>query len=98
MAMGRPVVAAGTCVAALTAEPGREILDAATADDYLRCVDLLLQAPDRAAAMGNAGRVRVQRSYTWAAHLAVIDRHLTHLRPAAPNAVADPVLNRKPAA
>ena len=98
MAMGRPVVAATACVEALTADPGREILDAATADDYLRCIDLLLQAPDRAAAMGNAGRVRVQRSYTWAAHLAVIDRHLTHLRPAAPNAVADPVLNRKPAA
>ena len=84
MAMGRPVVAASACVEALTADPGREILDAATAKEYVHCIDLLLQAPDRAAAIGHAGRVRVQQSYTWAAHLAVLDRHLAACAPPRP--------------
>ncbi len=98
MAMGRPVVAATACVEALTAEPGREILDAATADEYLRCIDLLLQAPDRAAAIGQAGRVHVQRAYTWPAHLAVLDRQLAALRPAATGPVPAHALNQEPAA
>jgi len=76
MAMGRPVVAASACVDALTAQPGREILEATEADDYLRCIEGLLAAPDRAAAIGMAGRHCVLARYTWAAHLAVLDRHL----------------------
>lgn len=76
MAMGRPVVAAGACVEAIEAAPGTEILPAAEADDYLRCIDLLLRAPERAAAIGAAGRLRVLESYTWGAHMAVLDRHL----------------------
>ncbi|MDZ7592163.1 MAG: glycosyltransferase [Rubrivivax sp.] len=98
MAMGRPVVAATACAAALNAEPGREILDAADADDYLRCIEMLLQAPDRARAIGTAGRLRVQKSYTWAAHMNIIDRHLTALRPAESDAAAVRALNRSPAA
>ncbi len=98
MAMGRPVVAASACVEALTAEPGREILDAATADEYLRCIELLLQAPDRAAAIGQAGRVHVQRAYTWPAHLAVLDRQLAALRPAAPGPAPARALNQEPVA
>ena len=98
MAMGRPVVAATACVEALTADPGREILDAAIAKEYMHCIDLLLQAPDRARAIGAAGRMRVQHSYTWAAHMSVIDRHLAALlaRPASPAAVRG--LNHEPAA
>ena len=98
MAMGRPVVAASACVEALTAEPGREILDAATADEYLRCIELLLQAPDRAAAIGQAGRGHVQRAYTWPAHLAVLDRQLAALRPAAPGPAPARALNQEPVA
>ena len=98
MAMGRPVVAADDCVQALDAEPGADIMSASGADDYVRCIELLLQAPDRAAAMGNAGRLRVQRSYAWESHLATIDRHLASLRAAAPGPLASPLLNREPAA
>jgi len=100
MAMGRPVVAATSCVEALAAEPGREILDAATAEDYARCIELLLMAPDRAATIGAAGRVRVQQSYTWGAHLQALDRHLAALRPPAPpqTAAAAPTMNQEPAA
>jgi glycosyltransferase involved in cell wall biosynthesis len=76
MAMGRPVVAATACVQALCAEPGTEILPATEADDYLRCIDGLLRSPASAQAIAAAGRQRVLRSYTWAAHLAVLDRHL----------------------
>lgn len=76
MAMGRPVVASASCVAALSAQQGSEILAAEVAADYVRCIEQLLQAPDRAHAMGVAGRRRVQEGYTWAAHMSVFDRHL----------------------
>ncbi|MBX3601529.1 MAG: TIGR03087 family PEP-CTERM/XrtA system glycosyltransferase [Rubrivivax sp.] len=79
MAMARPVVAATACVEALVAEPGGELLAAGDAAEYVRCIELLLRVPDRADAMGVAGRQRVLRSYTWDAHLAVIDRHLAAL-------------------
>jgi sugar transferase (PEP-CTERM/EpsH1 system associated) len=76
MAMERPVVAASACVDVLHAEPGAEILPASEADDYVRSIDGLLRSPDRAAAIGVAGRLRVLASYTWAAHLQALDRHL----------------------
>ncbi len=90
MAMERPVVAATACVQALTAEDGREILSASEPDDYLRCIDLLLRAPDRAATIGVAGRLRVQASYAWPAQLARLDPHLASRAPATA-AVASPV-------
>jgi len=76
MAMERPVVAAATCVEALHAEAGSEILPAVEAQDYAHAIDGLLRSPDRAAAVGVAGRRRVLESYSWRAHLALIDRHL----------------------
>jgi sugar transferase (PEP-CTERM/EpsH1 system associated) len=76
MAMERPVVAAATCVEALHAEAGSEILPAGVAEDYVRAIDGLLQAPGRACAVGLAARRRVLESYSWRAHLALIDRHL----------------------
>jgi sugar transferase (PEP-CTERM/EpsH1 system associated) len=76
MAMERPVVAASTCVDALTAEADTEILPAAEAGDYVRTIESLLLSPDRAAAVGTAGRRRVLESYSWRAHLQVLGRHL----------------------
>ena len=73
MAMGRPVVAAGACVEALVAQPGTEIVAAADAQTYVDAIDVLLSEPARAAAIGAAGRQRVLESYTWTAHLAVLD-------------------------
>ena len=77
MAMGRPVVASASCVAALEAQPGSEILAAESAEDFIRCIDQLLQFPDQANGIGEAGRSRVQASYTWAAHMSVLDRSLS---------------------
>ena len=76
MAMGRPVVAAQACVEALDVTVDAEILSATTSDDFVREVESLLDAPDGAARIGHAGRNRVLRSYDWAAHLSLMDRHV----------------------
>ena len=76
MAMARPVVAARSCVQAIDAKAGEELVPAETPEDYVREVDSLLQSAQRAAAVGQAGRLRVLQSYSWDAHLSRIDRHL----------------------
>ncbi|MET0518229.1 MAG: TIGR03087 family PEP-CTERM/XrtA system glycosyltransferase [Burkholderiaceae bacterium] len=76
MAMARPVVAAGSCVHAIDAQPGRELLAAGEPADYIAQLDQLLADPARAARIGAAGRARVLAHYSWDAHLAGIDRHL----------------------
>lgn len=77
MAMGRPVVAASTCVAALGVRDGEALVSAELAEDYVRAVSSLLADADRAARIGAAGRRCVLQSYAWSAHLSGIDRHLS---------------------
>ena len=79
MAMGRPVVAAATCVQAITAEAGVELLAAADASDYVGQLGRLLRSPEDAAQIGAAGRARVLADYAWSARLSGIDRHLDRL-------------------
>ena len=79
MAMGRPVVAARECAEAITAQRGSELVCAEDADAFVREVDALLHAPARAAAIGDAGRRRVQRDYGWDTHLSAFERHLAPL-------------------
>jgi sugar transferase (PEP-CTERM/EpsH1 system associated) len=76
MAMSRPVVASVSCAGAIEARLGEELLTAATAADFAATVDALLAEPARADAIGQAARQRVVGRYSWAAHLAGIDRHL----------------------
>ncbi|MES2878572.1 MAG: TIGR03087 family PEP-CTERM/XrtA system glycosyltransferase [Pseudomonadota bacterium] len=76
MAMARPVVASQSCVEAIDAQTGCELLSADTATDFVRQISVLLRFPERAAAMGQAGRKRVQEKYSWSAHLSKIDRSL----------------------
>jgi sugar transferase (PEP-CTERM/EpsH1 system associated) len=76
MAMARPVVAARSCVHAIDATEGTELIAADTAEDYVREVDALLCKPGRALAIGQAGRARVLEAYSWEAHLRKIDRFL----------------------
>ncbi len=76
MAMARPVVASQSCVEAIDACAGEELISAADAQGFIREVDTLLKAPDRANAVGGAGRLRVVKSYSWTAHLSGIDRYL----------------------
>lgn len=76
MAMGRPVVAARSCVEAIDAVSGEELIPALVETDFVREIDALLTSPVRAASVGAAGRLRVVKSYSWNAHLGRIDRHL----------------------
>lgn len=76
MAMGRPVVAAQSCVDAIDAISGEELIPALTETDFVREIDALLKSPPRAATVGESGRLRVVNSYSWRAHLDRIDCHL----------------------
>lgn len=76
MAMARPVVASQSCVEAIDARPGEELVSAAEAADFVREIDALLKAPAWAAAVGQSGRQRVVQSYSWDAHLGSLDRYL----------------------
>lgn len=76
MAMARPVVASQSCVEAIDARPGEELVSAAEAADFVREIDALLKAPAWAAAVGQSGRQRVVQSYSWDAHLGSLDQYL----------------------
>ena len=76
MAMARPVVAAGSCVEAVVAVAGEHLLAATDAAEYVAQVAALLRSPQRAAAIGKAGRERVVATYGWDARLADLDRFL----------------------
>jgi polysaccharide biosynthesis protein PslH len=80
MAMARPVVAAQSCVEAIDAQTGTELLAALEVGDYVREVCGLLDDPARATRMGAAGRQRVVQGYSWAAHLSVMDRYIGGVR------------------
>ncbi len=82
MAMARPVVAARSCVQAINAATGEELLPADSVDDYVALVDLLLRDPRRSAVVGQAGRHRVLYSYSWEAHLLRVDALLQVPEPA----------------
>jgi polysaccharide biosynthesis protein PslH len=76
MAMARPVVASGACAGPIAAIVGEELLAADMADDYVAQIESLLAAPAHADNIGRAARQRVLASYSWDAHLALIDRYL----------------------
>ena len=77
MAMARPVIAAQTCVQAIDARDGTELLSAHTAKDYIAQINTLLNSPERASHIGAAGRQRVLSRYSWQAHLAKMDAYLS---------------------
>jgi len=76
MAMARPVVASAACAGPIAATVGEELLVADSADDYLDRIETLLANRLRADTMGHAARRRVVASYSWDAHLGLIDRYL----------------------
>jgi len=76
MAMARPVVAAAACADAIDAVPGRDLLAAATAEDFVTIVNGLLQEPQHAAGIGHAARECVLAGYSWDARLRDLDARL----------------------
>ncbi|MEO7179185.1 MAG: glycosyltransferase, partial [Allosphingosinicella sp.] len=70
MAMARPVVASPAAFEGIEAEPGRDLLVAAGAEAQAEAILGLLDEPERAAAIGRAGRRRMEQVYRWDARLA----------------------------
>jgi sugar transferase (PEP-CTERM/EpsH1 system associated) len=70
MAMGRPVVASTPALTGIDAEPGRDLIVADGAAAQADAVLALLADPNRAAALGKAGRTRMEQGYSWDAQLA----------------------------
>ncbi len=73
MAMARPVVASATCAAGIDAEPGRELLTADTAQEFVGAIEQVLREPRFARLMGDAARRCVLRHYSWESQFAGID-------------------------
>ena len=91
MAMASPVVAAGACVEAIDALPGRDILVADHAADFLEQLATLFDAPAQAVAVGRAGRRCVVDHYSWPAQLTHLDQTMTAISTSArPQTVAAP--------
>jgi polysaccharide biosynthesis protein PslH len=76
MAMARPVVAAPSCVQAITAQPQPGLVPAADAPAYVEQISAWLSDPAATQAAGLSARHFVLGAYTWAAHLARLDTHL----------------------
>lgn len=76
MSMGLPVIASRECATPIDAVPERDFLTAGSIDDFIAQVGALLRQPERATAIGAAGRKRVVERYSWDAHLSAIDRHI----------------------
>ncbi|HEV6968194.1 TIGR03087 family PEP-CTERM/XrtA system glycosyltransferase [Roseateles sp.] len=76
MAMARPVVAAGDCVRAITAQPQPGLQPADDASAYVERVGAWLADRAAADAAGRSAREFVVDGYSWDAHLAGLDRHL----------------------
>ncbi len=76
MAMARPVVAAGSCVRAITSADTAGLQPADDVAGYVARLSALLADRAAADAAGHAARAFVLGAYTWDAHLAGLDRHL----------------------
>ncbi|HEY1132810.1 MAG TPA: TIGR03087 family PEP-CTERM/XrtA system glycosyltransferase [Roseateles sp.] len=76
MAMARPVVAAATCVRAITSTAQAGLQPADTESDYVERVSALLEDREAAQTAGRSARDFVVGAYSWDAHLAGLDRHL----------------------
>ena len=74
MAMARPVVASPCAFEGIEAEPGRDVIVAEGAAAQAEAIRGLLSDPDRAAALGAAGRRRMEEAYHWDARLAPLTR------------------------
>ncbi len=70
MAMARPVVASPQAAEGIDAEDGKHLLVARTPAEEAHAVLALLADPERAKALGQAARERMEARYDWAATLA----------------------------
>ncbi len=78
MAMAKPVVASDSCVRVIEAEEGVEIFSAKNELIFFEKIMNLLRYPHEANSMGLAARNKVISDFSWKAHLAQIDRHISN--------------------
>jgi glycosyltransferase involved in cell wall biosynthesis len=65
LAMGKAVVSTSVGAEGLAVTPGRDVAIADRPDEFARAVVALLRDPARRQALGRAGRLLVQRRYSW---------------------------------
>ncbi|MEE4350233.1 MAG: TIGR03087 family PEP-CTERM/XrtA system glycosyltransferase [Pacificimonas sp.] len=73
MAMGRPVVATEAAFSGIRAQPGRDLIVEDDTDAFAGAITALFDNPDRAEALGRAGRARMESVYSWPARLSDLD-------------------------
>ncbi len=76
MAMARPVVAAGSCVRAISPSPLAGLVAAESEHDYVERLSPWLHDAAEAARAGEAARAHVLQACSWEAHLAGLDHYL----------------------
>jgi sugar transferase (PEP-CTERM/EpsH1 system associated) len=70
MAMGKAVVASPAAFEGISAEPGRDLVVAESAEEQAVAISGLLADPAHAASIGAAARRRMEEAYRWEAQLA----------------------------
>lgn len=89
MAMAQAVLVTPQALEGIEAEPGRDLLLAASAAQWIEAAGAALAGPAAARAqLGQAARQRVEAAYSWDARLAPLDRMIE--TPAARNGAAAP--------
>jgi len=76
MAMGRPVIAARSCVEAIEVRPGQDLLAADDAPGFVMGLQQLLADANLAASIGRSARMCVLGHHSWSASLGLLDRCL----------------------
>ncbi|HKE93845.1 MAG TPA: TIGR03087 family PEP-CTERM/XrtA system glycosyltransferase, partial [Povalibacter sp.] len=97
MAMGVPVVCSPQASGGVDAVPGEHILEAATPEDYVRCIRQLLESRDARHRFSAAGRARVLSNHTWPNSMRQLDelliRAMDHFRESSSQRRPVPALN-----
>lgn len=92
LAMGKATIAAPPALAALDVEPGRHLLRAEDANDWIRETLALFADPQRRAALGREGRAFVESHHDWERCLEpLLERIETAISPALPRRMEVPV-------
>jgi polysaccharide biosynthesis protein PslH len=65
LAMAKPVVSTSVGMEGLDLEPGVQLVVADKPELFVSAICELLESPRRSAALGNAGRARIEDCYTW---------------------------------
>lgn len=76
MASGMPIVATSFALEGIECEPGRDTVSADSAKEFVQAIASLIDAPDRARAIGAAAREFVEAHHSWEAQLAQLDELL----------------------